>query len=248
MANADRPPGKGARRFLTTRWSLVQAAGDSQSPEFRDAISDLCEHYWYPVYVYVRRWGANADEAQDLTQGFFSRILEKGTLKAADPERGRFRSFLLAALKFYLADERDRARAQKRGGGQPLFSLDVDVESAEARYEVEADPEQSPDTLFAKRWALEVLEHTHARLLDELERATDPARSKRLAGFLTSQAEETTYREVAEELGMTESAVKVAVHRLRRRFGALLREEVARTVVDPGDVDEELRYLLAAIG
>lgn len=244
----SRKPAQQPRRFLTTHWSMVQAAGDKQSPEFARAMSDLCELYWYPVYAFVRRRGADVDRAQDLTQGFFSRLLEKDTLRAADPDRGRFRSFLLSALKFYLGDERDRERAQKRGGGLKPVSLDVDVEAAESRYILEADPDQTPDKVFYRRWAMELLDHTHERLRDELQNTGDPERSIRLAAFLTSEGGGATYAEVAAELGMSEGAVKVAVHRLRKRFGTLLREEVARTVVDPADIDEELRFLLTTIG
>jgi len=224
---------------------MVIAAGDTQSPRFHDALGVLCEGYWYPVYAFIRRRGADSDRAQDLAQGFFSHLLEKHTLKAADRERGRFRSFLLTALKFYLADENDRAKAKKRGGGQEALSLDL--EGAEERYSLETEPEGSPDRVFEKRWALEVLERTQGRLQEEIENSANPERSRRLAVFLTGDGDGVTYKEVAAELDMSESAVKVAVHRLRKRFGALLREEVAATVVDPNETDRELRFLLAAL-
>lgn len=232
------------RRFATTQWSRVLVAGDSQDPARHDALADLCQRYWFPVYAFLRRRGTPAEAAQDLTQGFFCHVLEKGTLKAADRGRGRFRSYLLGALKFYLADEHDRASAQKRGGAVTTVSLDL--EAAEARYTPEPDRQDDPDHLFVRRWALEVLEQAHARLRAHLDKTGDPERSRRLAGFLTD-SENRRYREVAAELQMSESAVKVAVHRLRRRFGAVLREEVARTVADPSRVDDELRFLLAAI-
>jgi RNA polymerase sigma-70 factor (ECF subfamily) len=224
---------------------MVMAAGNSRDPRFENALSDLCERYWYPVYVYVRRRGVDADRAQDLAQGFFSHLLEKKTLKAADRDRGRFRSFLLTALKFYLSDEYDRATAKKRGGG--VENLSLDMEDAESRYRLESEPEGNPDRIFAKRWALEVLEQTRARLDEELASSAKPERMRRLAVFLTGDAEDATYKEVATELEMSESAVKVAVHRLRKRFGTLLREEVARTVVNPEDTDQELRFLLSAL-
>ena len=224
---------------------MVLAAGDDRNPRFHQALSDLCERYWYPVYVYIRRRGAGADAAQDLAQGFFSNLLEKNTLRAADRERGRFRSFLLTALKFYLADQHDRVSAQKRGGGQEALSLDL--EGAEERYRLEAEPEGAPDRIFERRWALEVLELTHRRLQEEIARSSSPERSRRLAAFLTGDGDDLSYREVAGELGMTESAVKVAVHRLRKRFGALLREEVERTVGNPDETEGELRFLLAAL-
>jgi RNA polymerase sigma-70 factor (ECF subfamily) len=235
-----------AGQFRTTQWSMVIAAADDRNPRFHEALSDLCTGYWYPVYAYVRRRGADADAAQDLTQGFFSSLLERNTLAAADRARGRFRSFLLTALKFYLADEHDRATAKKRGAGQP--SLSLDLEGAEERYRLEAQPEDTPDRIYERRWALEVLEQAHRRLRQEISRSANPERSGRLAVYLTGGRDETGYREVAEELGMTESAVKVAVHRLRKRFGALLREEVERTVGDPGETEGELRFLLAALG
>ncbi len=233
------------RRFATTQWSLVLAAGNSRDPGRDDALADLCHRYWYPVYAYLRRRGTAADPARDLTQGFFCHLLEKKTLKAADRDRGRFRSYLLGALKFYLADQHDRASALKRGGAATTVSLDL--EGAETRYTLEADRREDPDSLFIRRWAMEVLEQAHARLREHLDRTADPARSRRLAGFLTA-SETRRYREVAAELEMSESAVKVAVHRLRRRFGAVLREEVARTVAGASGIDDELRFLLAAIG
>lgn len=232
-------------RFTTTQWSLVSAAGDSRNPAFREAVAALCQQYWYPIYAYVRRQGVDPDRAQDLTQGFFVSLLERRTVKAADPQRGRFRSFLLSALRFYLADERDRDRAWKRGGRTTTLSLDV--AEAEAQYRLEGDLEQTPERLFAKRWALRMLEVVRARLDRELDESAEPDRSRRLARFLTDEAPTLTYRQLASELSMTEGAVKVAVHRLRRRFGDLLREEVARTVSDPVDVDEELRLLQAAL-
>lgn len=231
-------------KFLTTQWSLVLAAGDTAAPGCREALDELCELYWYPIYAFARRRGASAEDAQDQVQGFFSHLLERGTLKGADPGRGRFRSFLLGAFKLYLADERSRAEAQKRGGAATALSLDL--EGAEERYRLEAEPEENPDRLFARRWALELLAHTRRRLESELAAGRTPERSRRLATFLTD-VDGAPYREVASELGMTEPAVKVAVHRLRQRYGALLREEVGRTVEDPGRVDDEIRYLFSVL-
>ena len=234
----------GGGRFLTTRWSLVLAAGDTQHPESAEALATLCERYWYPVYSFARRRGRDVDQAQDLVQGFFSHLLEKKTLGSADPDRGRFRSFLLGAFKFYLADQAAHAAARKRGGGVTLCSLDL--EDAESRYRLETDVSENPDRVFARQWALELLGHARQRLHDEIAASANPERGRRLVGFLTDAGGE-RYREVAEELGMSESAVKVAVHRLRRRFGALLREEVAQTVNDEARVDEELRFLFSAL-
>lgn len=231
-------------KFLTTQWSLVLAAGDTAAPGSREALDELCSLYWYPIYAFARRRGATVDDAQDQVQSFFSHLLERGTLKGADPGRGRFRSFLLGAFKLYLADERSRAAARKRGGGTTTLPLDLD--GAEERYRLEADEEDNPDRLFARGWALELLAHARRRLDEELAAGRNPERSRRLAAFLTD-ADGAPYREVAEELGMSESAVKVAVHRLRQRYGALLREEVARTVEDAARVDDELRYLFSVL-
>lgn len=238
----QRLPLAGDARFHTTQWTLVLRAGDSADPGSQEALADLCERYWYPVYAFVRRRGAAPEDAQDLVQGFFSHLLERRTLKVADPERGRFRSFLLGSAKLYLSDERRRAAAGKRGGAAPA----IDLETAEQRYRLETDPEASPERLYERRWALELLAHTRARLAREVERSAHPERT-RLLGFLT-EGGGPRYQELAAELGMNEGAVKVAVHRLRRRFGTLLREEVARTVGDPARVDEELRHLLAILG
>lgn len=243
MAEHQREVGGGGR-FLTTQWSRVLAAGDSLHPESSQALADLCERYWYPVYVFARRRVGDAEAAEDLVQGFFSHLLERKTLRSADPLRGRFRSFLLGAFKFYLADERARAGARKRGGAAVVSSLDVD--DAESRYRLEASVDGNPDRLFERRWAMEVLAHAHRRLAEEAAASANPQRTRRLADFLTD-AGGARYREVADELEMTEAAVKVAVHRLRRRFGTVLREEVARTVEDPAKVDDELRFLFAAL-
>jgi RNA polymerase sigma factor (sigma-70 family) len=232
--------------FATTHWSMVVAAGDRATPRSQEALSRLCEAYWYPLYVYVRRWGHGADEAQDLTQEFFARLMEKGYLRQADPQRGRFRSFLLAALKHFLANERDRAGAQKRGGGRP--PLPLEIENAEGRYSLEpADPE-TPEKIFERRWALTLLDKVLSRLRDEYHRAGKGALFDLLKDLLTAGKAGEPYARLGAELGMSEGAVKVAVHRLRRRFGELLREEIAQTVADPQDVDDEIRYLFAALG
>ena len=242
MPEEDR---KNRRGFSTTQWSLVLAAGDSQSPEFQDALATLCSTYWYPVYAYIRRWGSDADTAQDLAQGFFSHLLETKALKVATPERGRFRSFLLASVKNYLANERDRAQALKRGGGRTPIPLDFN--SAENLYRLQPAHQQTPEKAFEKRWALALLEKTLARLREETGRSHNPERFERLSAFLTDDSSRGRYQQVATELGMSEGAVKVAVHRMRRRFGELLRAQVAQTVDDPGKIDEEIRYLFSAM-
>jgi len=234
-----------AKGFSMTRWSLVVAAADSRHPGHEEALAELCSAYWYPVYAFVRLRGFDTDSAQDLTQGFFAQLLEKRTLKAADEERGRFRSFVLAALKFYLSHERERAGAQKRGGGRTPIAIDGDT--AEGKYRVEPVDRHTPETLFERRWAMLLLERALANLREELRESARPERSLRLAEYLTGDSSAPGYKQIAEELGMSESAVKVSVHRLRGRFREILRDEVAQTVSDPGMVDDELSHLFAAL-
>jgi RNA polymerase sigma-70 factor (ECF subfamily) len=235
----------GRRRFATTRWSQVLAAGQAEAGDSQEALSRLCESYWYPLYAYVRRWGYDADQAQDLTQEFFARLLEKHYLRAVDPSRGRFRSFLLAALKHFLANERDRADAIKRGGRATVLPLEL--ENAEGRYSLEPPDVETPETIYERRWALTLLERTLVRLSREFEAAGKQALFGRLEGYLTGEQETLAYGALAAELGMSEGAVKVMIHRLRRRFGALLREEVGETVSTPAEVDDEIRELFRAL-
>ena len=227
--------------FETTQWTLVVAAGDSRHPGSRDALEDLCRSYWYPLYAYLRRRGYPQEEAEDLVQGFFAQLLAKNYIKAADPERGRFRSFLLTSLKNYAANEWDRKKAKKRGGATTTLSLDF--ETAEGRYHVEPVDEETPEQLFDRGWAVAQLEQVLERMRAE---GDGGERFEILRGFLTGEGEDIRYKDVAEQLGMTEGAVKVAVHRLRQRFGKMLRDEVARTLNDPADVDDEIRHLFAA--
>jgi len=232
-------------RFRTTEWSLVVAAGRSQQPASRQALERLCSIYWYPVYGFIRGHGHDAAAAQDLTQEFFLRLMEKRSLGAADRERGRFRSFLLASVKNFLANERDRVRAVKRGGGCTFLPLDP--QSGEIRYSREPADNRTPEKAFEKRWALALLDRTLDHLREEAQRRENPERFARLSRFLTEDCPEASYRQVAGALGMTESAVKAAIHRMRKRFGQLLRGEVGRTVDDPRRIDEEIRCLFAAI-
>lgn len=231
--------------FSTTQWSVVLAAGDSQHPNAREALAALYKVYWYPVYAQIRFRGQDPEAAKDLTQGFFVQLLEKHTLKVANPDRGRFRSFLKNSVDHYLSHERHRASALKRGGNKPAISLDFD--SAEAQYKIEPAQSQAPDKLFEKRWARAALNRVLERLGEEARAAGDGYRFQRLAPFLTGRTPGIGYKDVAAELEMTEGAVKVAVHRMRRRYGKLLRAEVARTVSDPGEVDGEIRYLFSAM-
>ena len=228
--------------FDTTQWTLVVAAADSQHPGSRDALADLCQSYWYPLYAYLRRRGYPREESEDLVQGFFTQLLEKNYLKAADRERGRFRSFLLASLKNYAANEWDKKTAHKRGGATTTLSLDF--ETAEGRYSIDPADERTPEQEFDRGWAMSQFEHVLERMRSESGESIE--RFDLLQGFLTGEGKDVRYKDVAERLHMSEGAVKVAVHRLRQRFGTLLREEVARTLNDTADIDDEIRHLFAA--
>jgi RNA polymerase sigma-70 factor (ECF subfamily) len=230
--------------FATTHWSLVLAARKCDSADAQAALTSLCQTYWYPLYAYVRRQGHQPDDAQDLTQAFLARLLEKHYLKSADPERGRFRSFLLTAFKRFLSKERDRERAKRRGGGIKPLPLDFAV--GERRYSLEPAYNATAERIYDQRWALTLLDRVFARLRVESDLAGKQKEFNRLKIYLTGEAGP-SYQEVAAELAMTEGAVKVAVHRLRRRYRDLVREEIAQTVAGPGDVDEELRHLFAAL-
>lgn len=218
------------------------SAGGASSPEARRSLAVLCEDYWFPLYAFVRRTGHSAEDAQDLTQEFFVRLVDKHFLAAADSRKGRFRTFLITALKRFLANEYDRARAQKRGGGQRLVSL----ESLEARYRQEPADTLTPERIFEQQWALALLDQVLARLQTEMTTDSKAALFGALKGHLTgSQA--TGYAATAARLGMTEGAVKVAAHRLRQRYRELLRQEIAQTVTSPHEVDEEIRYLFTCL-
>jgi RNA polymerase sigma-70 factor (ECF subfamily) len=246
------PPGRssdsaprGTRSFATTRWSLVLSAGEDSRPESRKALSDLCEAYWYPLYYYVRRRGHGAEDARDLTQEFFATLLEKESLRVADPARGRFRSFLLGSLSHFLANEWRRRSAQKRGGRRG--PLPFDLGSAEDRYAREPAHDLTPEKAFERRWAILLLDGTLSRLRNEYAAAGKVALFEKLSPYLAGR-KGAAYGEVARALDLSEGAVKVAVHRLRRRCRDLLRAEVAQTVDDPAEVDEELRHLMSAVG
>ena len=233
-------------RFATTHWSIVVAARDQAAPEARQALAQLCRSYWYPLYAFIRRQGHGADAAQDLTQEFFTRLLEHDFLAAIDRGKGRFRSFLLAACKHFLANERDRACAQKRGGGHVPVPLDLDT--AEGRYVREPSHSITPDRLFERRWALTLLDHVLARLREEHTARGKGEIFDHLRVFLVGDGRAPAQMEVAAELGLSPGALKVAVHRLRQRYRELLRQEIAATVDDPAEVDEEIRQLFAALG
>jgi RNA polymerase sigma-70 factor (ECF subfamily) len=231
--------------FATTHWSVVVTAGQPDSPEAAAALERLCQTYWYPLYAYLRRRGYNEHDGQDVTQGFFAQLFEHRSLNRVDRDKGRFRSFLLASLKYFLADQWDRASAQKRGGGGEVISLDA--QQAEERYRLEPADERSPDNLFERRWAMTLLDQVLARLAQEFSDAGKSELFNRLRPFLVEGTGEKTYAETAREGGTTEEALKKAVQRLRRRYHQLFREEIAQTVASPDEVEEELRHLCAVI-
>jgi RNA polymerase sigma-70 factor (ECF subfamily) len=242
MSDRGRPRSS-RQSFATTHWSVVAAAGGESSTLARDALATLCTAYWYPLYAYVRRRGYQPDEAQDLVQGFLAQLLEKDRIRAADPARGRFRSFLLASFNNFVANQRRDAQAVKRGGGHRVLSLDFN--SGEDRYHLEPSHEVTAEVIFQRRWAMTVLENAVDRLRQEFEQAGKADQFAILRVFLGGESEPPAYRDVAGELNTTEGAVKVAVHRLRRRCGEILRDEIAQTVTSEEDVDQELRDLFA---
>ncbi|HEY3441244.1 MAG TPA: sigma-70 family RNA polymerase sigma factor [Paludibaculum sp.] len=233
----------GRSQFPTTRWTLVVAAGDSDRKEARSAMASLCENYWYPLYAYLRRCGHSRDRAQDLTQEFFIRVLEGRYLDRADPEKGRFRSFLLTSLKFFVADEADRDRAHKRGGG---MVVPLEFSSAEERYQREPAHEETPERIFERRWALSVLDRVVEKLRDEFVHHGRPEHFERFKVFLLGHSD-APYAALAREMNTSEGALKVAIHRLRKRYRELFRQEIADTVADPAEVESELRFLADAL-
>jgi RNA polymerase sigma factor (sigma-70 family) len=230
--------------FATTRWTVVLAAGRKSTPQGDMALEELCRIYWFPLYAYVRRQGHSKEDAEDLTQAFFARFLEKNYLEGLSSERGRFRAFLLAALKHFLANEWDRANRQKRGGG--VAPLSLDWQDAETRYQIDPADHLSPDRLFDRAWAVALLERVITRLRDECATEGRADLFEHLKPFLTVGKSAIPYAQAAAELGLTEGAVRVAVHRLRRRYRDLLREEITQTLVEPAQVEEEMRALFAA--
>ncbi|MCZ6782520.1 MAG: sigma-70 family RNA polymerase sigma factor [Proteobacteria bacterium] len=239
-----RPDTPGRDGFLTTRWSVVLAAGRMDEPEAGEALERLAESYWFPLYAYARRRGLDRDGARDLVQGFFARLLERRDLASVAPEKGRFRAFLLVGLRNHLVNERERERAEKRGGGRTPVSID-DADAA-TRYGLELADELTPERQFEKAWARSVLEEALERLRRDYEAR---GKGKLFAALKTHliAGDGPSHAEVAAELGLKEGAVKVAVHRLRKRFGASLRAEIADTVADPEDVEDEIRFLFRAL-
>jgi RNA polymerase sigma-70 factor (ECF subfamily) len=233
------------RVFATTHWSVVLIAGQGHSEPAQRALETLCRAYWYPIYVYVRRKGYGPDDAQDLTQEFFSQLIAKEHLRLADREKGKFRTFLLATLDYFLAREWSRAHRQKRGGQFTFISLDQ--QSPEQRYWLEPADNDTPEKKFLRNWALTVLKQTLTALESECEAHGKGALFREVKGLLTGEGNVAAYAEMGRRLAMSEGAMYVAVHRLRQRYGELLRHEVAHTVGEPEQVDAEIRCLMSAL-
>ena len=231
-------------QFAATRWTMVLTAGQTASPQAGRALEELCRAYWYPLYAYVRRRGYDVHDAEDLTQEFFARLLAKHYLADVDRTKGKFRSFLLASLKHFLANEWDRAHAAKRGGGQPLLSLDT--QKAETRYRSEPADELTAEKLLDRQWALALLDQVLDRLQAEFVADGKAEQFDQLKMFLTEGKGTTSYAAVATKLQTTEGAIKVGVHRLRRRYRELLREEISHTVATSAEIEDEMRHLFAA--
>ncbi len=246
--SCNKPPvagGKPGAAFVTTHWSVVLMARRSDTTRAQAALARLCQTYWYPLYSYVRRRGYGAEDAQDLTQEYFARLLSQNWLEQADHERGRFRTFLLASLRHFLANEWDKAHAQKRGGDVQFVPLQLD--NAETRYGQEPADPLTPERCFERRWALALLDEVLSRLRQEHVEAGTAELCDALKPCLVGEREAQPYAELAASLGMTQGAVKVAVHRLRHRYRQLLREEIANTVASPEEVNEEMHHLFSVL-
>jgi RNA polymerase sigma factor (sigma-70 family) len=237
--------GPGRSDFPTTRWTLVTAAGHDGQPEHQKALATLCEAYWYPLYVYARRRGDTPEQAQDHTQEFFARFIEHDYFDRADPERGRFRAFLLSSFKFYLYDQAGVARTQKRGGG--IAPLSFEISNGEEMYVREPFHSETPERIYERRWARTLLDRVVERLRDEFVLHGRLEYFDKLKACLQDDFN-VPYAELARQLETTEAALKVGVHRLRKRYRNLIRSEIADIVADPADIDAELRHLIAALG
>jgi RNA polymerase sigma factor (sigma-70 family) len=242
--SASGPASASPAAFITTHWSVVLEA-QGESPAAQEALEDLCRTYWRPIYSFVRREGVRPEEAKDITQGFFALILERKDFQSVRQEKGRLRSFLLASLKHFMANERRDAAAIKRGGGRALIPLN-EVDSYDSS-EFDRGETLSPDLLYDRRWAFTVLDRVFARLREESQRSLNPPLLQRLNTLLSHEPDRPSQAEIAREFGMTENAVKQAFHRLRQHYRQLLREEVAHTVTTPAEIEDELRHLIAAL-
>lgn len=231
--------------FTTTDWSVVRAAGQADSPQAAAALEKLCRSYWYPLFAFVRRWGHGTHDAEDLTQEFLAGLLESSTLSKVDPNKGRFRTYLLACLRKFLSNAYDKSQALKRGGGRLIVSLDI--EAGERMYAAEATDTTSPDRLFDQNWAVTTLDKAYNALVRDYQSAGKGPLLEALAPYLEGDRGQKPYRELATEWGLSESGAKMAVLRVRRRFGELLRQEIAHTVSSPEEIDEEIHHLFAVL-
>jgi RNA polymerase sigma factor (sigma-70 family) len=232
-------------KFATTHWSVILAAGDSSSPQHEQALSELCQSYWYPLYAYLRRCGYDTQQAEDYTQAFFAQMLEKHYLYKVEPKPGKFRSFLLVALKRFVSDQHARAKAAKRGGDHKM--LPIDIKTAENQYIQEPISNLTPEKLFEKFWALTILERAMSRLEDELAGINKHELFNNLKIYLAGEKSHIPYNDMAGRLNMTEEAVKMAVYRLRRQYREILRDEIAQTVASEEQIDGEIQDLFAAL-
>ena len=237
-------PHHGAAAFTTTHWSVVLEA-QSESPAAQEALEKLCRIYWRPIYDFVQGQGIGSEEAEDITQGFFASLFERGSLSAVRKEKGRLRSYLLGALKYFLADEQRRAMAIKRGKGQRLIPLEE--LSGDERIEMEPADPVTAEQIYERRWAMTVLEHVLSRLKDEYRAAGNATLFDSLKQLLPDEPDAPSQADIAAHLGMTENAVRQAFYRFRQRYQSLLREEIAHTVATPGDIEDELRHLIAVV-
>ena len=240
------PPPASDAWFVTTHWSVVLSAREKHSPQSAAALETLCRTYWYPLYAYLRRQGRSPHDAQDFTQGFFARLLQKDYLRAAAREKGKFRTFLLVALKRFMANEWDREHARKRGGFAPVVSIDQEL--AESRFAAEPSHNVQPDVLFDRQWAMTLLERAMNRLREEYVASGRAKLFEYLQSCLAREESALPYAQIAARLNLTEPAVKMAVHRLRARYREILRAEIAHTVSAPEEVEEEIRLLFSAFG
>lgn len=235
------------RVFATTQWSLIVAAAKNDSKHStKEALEELCGNYWYPLYAYVRRRGFSPDESSDLTQAFFTQLLEKNSIEHADRKRGRFRTFLLTSLKNFISNQWRSEKTQKRGGH--LKKISLEITRGEEKYSLEPMDSTTPETLFARRWAMTLLATTFEKLEEEYNSSGKLTLFKKIKPYLVGANDKVPYREVSESLDMTENAIKVAVHRLRKRCGLILREEISQTVTSESEVDEELREMFVTLG
>lgn len=243
----DKNPNSDQRndRFATTRWSMIRAVGGTNESTASSALEQLCQSYWFPLYAFVRRQGHDAESAADLTQAFFADLLQREDLKKVDPELGKFRSFLLSAMKHFLVNHWNKDRALKRGGGKSPLSLDF--QTADEKYSLEPAHSRTPDSIYQQQWAKTLLDLIHKNLRQEFVERGRAVQFDKLQSFIAGKNSEQTLAEAAAQLSMTEVAAKVALHRMRRRFGELLRAEIEQTVTSPEEVDAELQQLFDAL-